>query len=170
VTDAAALLASDALILTDGGIETRLMFEMGVALPEPLESAALVGTDALREVYASYIAAAREHDLPVILGTPTFRAGARYAEAAGADVVEVNAAAARHHRALRDAAGPGAPVLIAGVLGPYGDAYTPAEAPTPRSRSATTPLRRPPWPTRASTSSSRRPSRPSTRRSAACGR
>jgi homocysteine S-methyltransferase len=129
VSDAAALLASDALILTDGGIETRLMFELGVALPEPLESAALVGTDALRDVYASYIAAARAHDLPVILGTPTFRAGARYAEAAGADVGEVNAAAVRHHRALRDAAGPGAPVLIAGVLGPYGDAYTPAQAP-----------------------------------------
>jgi homocysteine S-methyltransferase len=129
VSSAAALLASDALILTDGGIETRLIFELGVALPEPLESAGLIGTDVLREVYASYIAAARAHDLPVIIGTPTFRAGARYAEAAGVDVGEVNTAAVRHHQALREAAGPGSPVLIAGVLGPYGDAYTPAEAP-----------------------------------------
>jgi len=129
VSDAASLLGGDALILTDGGIETRLMFELGVALPEPLGSAGLVGTDALRDVYASYIAAARAHGLPVIIGTPTFRAGARYAEAAGDDVREVNAAAVRHHQALRDAAGPGPPVLIAGVLGPYGDAYTPEQAP-----------------------------------------
>jgi S-methylmethionine-dependent homocysteine/selenocysteine methylase len=126
---AAALLAGDALILTDGGIETRLTFELGVALPEPLGSAALVGTDELRAVYASYIAAARAHDLPVIIGTPTFRAGARYAEAAGVDVGEVNAAAVRHHQRLREEAGPGSPVLIAGVLGPYGDAYTPEQAP-----------------------------------------
>jgi homocysteine S-methyltransferase len=126
---AADLLGGDALILTDGGIETSLMFESGLALPEPLESAALVGTDAMRELYAGYIEAARACDLPVIIGTPTFRAGARQAEAAGADVREVNAAAVRHHQALRAAAGPGAPVLVAGVLGPYGDAYTPSEAP-----------------------------------------
>jgi homocysteine S-methyltransferase len=126
---AADLLAGDALILTDGGIETSLMFDSGLALPEPLESAALVGTDAMRELYAGYIAAARAFDLPVIIGTPTFRAGARYAEAAGVDVDAVNGAAVRHHQALRDAAGPGPAVLIAGVLGPYGDAYTPDEAP-----------------------------------------
>lgn len=129
MTAAVALLEGDALILTDGGIETRLMFDLGIALPEPLGSAGLVGTDGLREVYASYVAAARAHDLPVIIGTPTFRAGARYAAMAGVDVRDVNAAAVRHHLALREAAGPGAPVLIAGVLGPCGDAYTPAEAP-----------------------------------------
>ena len=128
-TGAAALLTGDALVLTDGGIETRLVYEMGVELPEPLQSAALVGTGALRELYVSYVEAARAHGLPVILGTPTFRAGARYAEAAGADVGEVNAAAVRHHLAIRDAAGDGPPILVAGVLGPRGDAYTPAEAP-----------------------------------------
>jgi homocysteine S-methyltransferase len=129
VSAAATLLSGDALILTDGGVETRLIYELGVALPEPLGSAGLVGTEELRAVYASYIAVARRHDLPVIIGTPTFRAGARYAEQAGVDVREVNAAAVRHHLALRDAAGPGSPVLIAGVLGPYGDAYTASEAP-----------------------------------------
>lgn len=126
---ATQLLTGDALILADGGIETRLMFELDVPVPEPLGSAGLIGTEALRAVYASYIEAARAYDLPVIIGTPTFRAGERYAAAAGVDVRAVNAAAVRHHRALREAAGPGTPVLIAGVLGPYGDAYTPSQAP-----------------------------------------
>lgn len=126
---AAELLTSGALVLTDGGIETRLVFDLGVALPEPLQSAALVGTDELHEIYASYVAAGRAHGLPVIIGTPTFRAGARYAAAAGADVDEVNAAAVGHHLAIREAAGDGPPILVAGVLGPMGDAYTPAQAP-----------------------------------------
>lgn len=130
--DAAALLTGGALVLTDGGIETRLVYEMGVELPEPLQSAALVGADALRELYVSYVEAARAHGLPVILGTPTFRAGARYAEAAGADVGEVNAAAVRHHLAIRAAAGDGPPILVAGVLGPQRDAYTPSETPGPQ--------------------------------------
>jgi S-methylmethionine-dependent homocysteine/selenocysteine methylase len=125
----ADLLGGDALVLADGGIETRLMFDHGLELPPHIQTAGLVGHPALREVYASYVAAAREHGLPVIIGTPTFRAGARYAEAAGADVVELNAAAVRHQMAIRDAAGDGPPILIAGVLGPYGDAYTPSEAP-----------------------------------------
>lgn len=125
----AELLRGDALVLTDGGIETRLMFDYGLALPAHIEATALVGHPAVREVYASYVAAAREHGLPVMIGTPTFRAGARYAEAAGVDVVEINAVAVRHHQAIRDAAGDGPPILIAGDLGPYGDAYTPSEAP-----------------------------------------
>ena len=44
------LLTGDALILTDGGIETRLMFELDVPVPEPLGSAGLIGTEALRAV------------------------------------------------------------------------------------------------------------------------
>jgi hypothetical protein len=65
-------------ILTDGGIETRLMFETDVPLPPYIEVAALVGDPVggpvLRRIYESYVAAARPSGLPVILGTPTFRA------------------------------------------------------------------------------------------------
>jgi homocysteine S-methyltransferase len=124
---AAEVLAGPGPVLTDGAIETCLMFDAGLELDADLQAAALVGTAPLRELYAGYVAAAREHRLPVVIGTPTFRAGARYAAAAGRDVAEVNAAAVEHHRALRVAAGDGPPVLIAGVLGPHGDAYTPAE-------------------------------------------
>jgi S-methylmethionine-dependent homocysteine/selenocysteine methylase len=124
---AAEVLAGDGLVLTDGGIETRIMFESDAELAPHVQAAGLVGHPALKEIYVSYVEAAREHGLPVVIGTPTFRAGARYAEEAGLDVVELNAAAVRHHRAIRDEAGEGPPILVAGVLGPYGDAYTPSE-------------------------------------------
>jgi homocysteine S-methyltransferase len=124
---AADVLTGSGPVLTDGAIETCLMFDFGLELDADLQAAALVGTDALRELYAGYVAAAREQRLPVVIGTPTFRAGARHAAAARRDVGEVNAAAVEHHRALRVAAGGGPPILIAGVLGPHGDAYTPAE-------------------------------------------
>lgn len=126
-TSAVSLLAGDALVLTDGGIETRIMFESDAELAPHVQAAGLVGHPALKAIYVSYVAAAREHGLPVVLGTPTFRAGARYAEEAGLDVRELNAEAVRHHQAMRDEAGDGPPILVAGVLGPYGDAYTPAE-------------------------------------------
>jgi S-methylmethionine-dependent homocysteine/selenocysteine methylase len=127
MSEAAQLLGGDALVLTDGGIETRLIFEAGLELPAQVEAAGLVGHPALRELYVGYVEAARAHGLPVIIGTPTFRAGARYAHSAGLDVVALNAAAVEHHRAIRAEAGDGPPILVAGVLGPYGDAYTPSE-------------------------------------------
>jgi homocysteine S-methyltransferase len=114
-------------VLTDGAIETCLVFDLGLELDADLQAAALVGTEELRDLYTGYVGAGREHGLPVVIGTPTFRAGARYAAAAGRDVAEVNAAAVEHHRALRLAAPDGPPILVAGVLGPHGDAYTPAE-------------------------------------------
>lgn len=124
---AAQLLAGDALVLTDGGIETRIVFETDLELAPHVEAAGLVGEPALKAIYVSYVEAARANDLPVVIGTPTFRAGARHADAAGRDVVELNAAAVRLHRTIRDEAGDGPPILVAGVLGPYGDAYTPSD-------------------------------------------
>jgi hypothetical protein len=62
------------LMLTDGGIETRVMFETDVELPEHVQVAALVGDPAggpvLREIYGSYTDAARSCGLPIVIGTP----------------------------------------------------------------------------------------------------
>ncbi len=70
------------LILTDGGIETRVMFETEVELPAHVQVAALVddpvGGPVLRQIYESYVAAARPFGLPVIIGTPTFRASLNF--------------------------------------------------------------------------------------------
>lgn len=124
-----------ASILTDGGIETRIMFEMGVPLPPHIQVAGLVrdpiGGPVLRRIYESYVAAARSFGLPVIIGTPTFRASPNFARQAGLDGAgatrRLNASAAAMHRGIRERSRPH-PVFVAGVIGPSGDAYTPGEA------------------------------------------
>ncbi|MDQ3913427.1 MAG: homocysteine S-methyltransferase family protein [Actinomycetota bacterium] len=123
------------LILTDGGIETRVMFEAEVPLPADVEVAALVdnpvGGPVLRRIYESYIAAARPFGLPVIIGTPTFRASLNFVRRAGlggAEAVrQLNTAAVAMHKDIRHRSEPH-PVYVAGVIGPSGDAYLPEEA------------------------------------------
>jgi len=130
-----AAVRSGALILTDGGIETRIMFEMDTALDPHIGVAALVGDPndrpVLRRIYESYVEAAQLHDLPVIIGTPTFRASRNFAQQTGlraeGAVRRLNACATAMHLDIRERSGHG-PVFVAGVIGPSGDAYTPKEA------------------------------------------
>jgi homocysteine S-methyltransferase len=134
VPDFAAAVARREPILTDGGIETRVMFETGFAMDPHVQVAAMVDDDEgrgiLEDVYRGYVAAARERDLPVVIGTPTFRASANFVHAAGrddGDVERLNSDAAELLWAIR-ASCRHEPVYIAGVLGPSGDAYTPGDA------------------------------------------
>lgn len=120
------------LILTDGGIETRIMFETNIELPAHVEVAALVddpsGDPVLRGIYTSYVEAARDHGLPLVIGTPTFRANLNYVRRAGLGGEEavryLNARAAAMHREIRARSGH-EQTYIAGVIGPSGDAYSP---------------------------------------------
>ena len=72
----------DASILTDGGIETRIVFQTDVPLPPHVQVAGLVkdptGGQMLCRIYESYVAAARSFGLPVIIGTATFRASLNF--------------------------------------------------------------------------------------------
>lgn len=129
-------VAEARVLLTDGGIETRLMFEDGISLDRPSGAAALLddaaGRAVLERIYASYLDAAA--DLPIIIGTPTFRAqGDRLAASGRSEpgaVASVNRDAVALHRALRAARPDGADrIFIAGVIGPKGDAFIAAEAP-----------------------------------------
>ena len=112
------------LMLTDGGIETRVMFETDVELPEHVQVAALVddpaGGPVLREIYDSYIDAARPCGLPVVIGTPTFRASLNFASRVGLGgeeaVRRLNRDAAMMLREIR-AGSNYRPVHIAGVIG-----------------------------------------------------
>jgi Homocysteine S-methyltransferase len=98
-----------ASILTDGGIETRIMFETDVPLPPYVQVAGLVkdpvGGPVLRRIYESYVAAARSFGLPVIIGTPTFRASLNFVRRAGLGGAEtvrrLNADAAAMHCQIR---------------------------------------------------------------------
>ena len=125
-------IESGAVVLTDGGIETEIMFRTGYDMDPDLQVGAMVldeeGGGLLRGLYRSYVAAAEPAQLPIVIGTPTFRASANFAAAAGrgGDVAEINRAAVAMHRGIADAAG--TEVFVAGVLGPARDAYTPADA------------------------------------------
>ena len=122
-------------ILTDGGVETRIMFETDIALDPHVGVAALVrdpiGGPVLRGIYEGYVEAAKLHSLPVVIGTPTFRASPNFTRQArlGGDeaVRRLNTDAAAMHRDIRERSGY-EPVFVAGVIGPSGDAYTPEDA------------------------------------------
>lgn len=130
-------VASGIPVLTDGAIETRVMFETPIAMDPDVQVAGLLGDRqgeaALREIYRSYLDAAAATGVPLVIGTPTFRASVNYTRRAGLGDIEavrrLNTAAAAFHQELIDCH-TGPPVWIAGVLGPAGDAYRPAEAPS----------------------------------------
>jgi S-methylmethionine-dependent homocysteine/selenocysteine methylase len=125
-------LESHPVVLTDGGIETEIMFRTAYEMDPDLQVGAMVldavGEELLRNLYGAYVGAAEPAGLPIVIGTPTFRASANFAAAAGREgaVTEINRAAVAMHRQLADAAT--TEVLVAGVLGPARDAYTPADA------------------------------------------
>ena len=74
------------LYLTDGGIETVLIFEEGLDLPLFAAFTLLddeAGTEALRRYYAPYLALAAAHGLGFVAETPTWRASPRWARELG---------------------------------------------------------------------------------------
>ena len=129
-----AAVRDGASILTDGGIETRIMFETDVAMDPHVGVTTLVGDPkggpVLRGIYESYVEAAKLHGLPVIIGTPTFRASPNFVRQAGLGgdeaVRKLNADAVAMHRDIKERSAH-EPVFVAGVIGPSGDAYTPEE-------------------------------------------
>jgi S-methylmethionine-dependent homocysteine/selenocysteine methylase len=115
------------LYITDGGMETTLIFHHGVDLPhfasfDLLKDAA--GRQLLRDYYASYVSLARELGVGLLLDTPTWRAnrdwGAKlgYSEEA---LEQVNRDAVSLVDELRGDGDP--PILVSGAIGPRGDGY-----------------------------------------------
>lgn len=123
-----------ALFLTDGGLETVLIFHEGIDLPEFAAFDLLkddAGTRSLRDYYRPYLALARERALGFVLESPTWRANPRWAKAIGYDLDELdtfNRRAIALLEQLRDEAGAGdGPIVISGCVGPHDDGYDPAE-------------------------------------------
>src|SRR5918997_3510617 len=81
------------LFLTDGGIETTLIFHRGLELPAFAAFVLLKdaeGTDELRRYYAPYLELARERGVGFVLESPTWRASPRWAEQLGYDRQELD--------------------------------------------------------------------------------
>jgi homocysteine S-methyltransferase len=126
-------LAGGRLFVTDGGLETDLIFNRGFDLPcfavFPLLDDA-VGMRALHDYFDGYIAIARDRGAGLVLDTPTWRANRDWGERLGYDgprLAEVNRRAVGLAAELRDASGLDAPVVINGTIGPRGDGYVPGE-------------------------------------------
>jgi S-methylmethionine-dependent homocysteine/selenocysteine methylase len=122
----------NSLFVTDGGLETTLIYHEGMDLPffaafDLLKTAA--GVDVLRRYFEVYVDVARRHGVGVVLETPTWRANPDWAEKLGYDE-------ARLADANRSGVGlllevrkrfesAKTPIVISGNLGPRGDGYRP---------------------------------------------
>jgi S-methylmethionine-dependent homocysteine/selenocysteine methylase len=120
------------LYLTDGGMETWLIFDAGFELPEfasfPLLDSE-EGLAALRAYYAPYIELARANDVGLVLDAPTWRASRRWGERLGygpAELEDVNRRGVAFLDDLRRGAGE-VQIVVGGCVGPSDDAYNPSE-------------------------------------------
>ncbi|HEY5769442.1 MAG TPA: homocysteine S-methyltransferase family protein [Terrimicrobium sp.] len=123
---------SDAIFLTDGGIETTLIFHEGFELPHFAAFDLLKdrpGYEALSKYFRTYAALARRYKVGFILESPTWRAnpdwGAKlgYSEEA---LAEANRKSIELLQEIRtDFETSETPAVISGCLGPRGDGYNP---------------------------------------------
>ncbi len=126
------LMQADRFFLSDGGLETYLIFDKGYELP--CFSAAVLldseqGRRDLVEYYERFVEIARQSGRGFILDAPTWRAGMAWAGPLGkpvSDVLQTNERAVGFVSEIRmrhetDSL----PILVNGLVGPSGDAYAP---------------------------------------------
>ncbi len=129
------------LFLTDGGLETTLIFHDKFELPFFAAFPLLrdpKGRAVMREYHVRYLKIARRQRLGFVLDSPTWRASSDWGERLGYSVgalARANKDAIGLMRELRDAfETTETPIVISGALGPRGDGYqagqlmSPAEA------------------------------------------
>jgi S-methylmethionine-dependent homocysteine/selenocysteine methylase len=122
------------LFLTDGGLETTLIFHQGIELPcfaafDLMRTAS--GKATLRGYYKRYLAIARAQRMGFVLEAPTWRANRDWGVRLGYSR-EALAAVNRECIELMDELrrsheDEGTPIVISGNLGPRGDGYDPGQ-------------------------------------------
>ncbi|HEX2565189.1 MAG TPA: homocysteine S-methyltransferase family protein [Acidimicrobiales bacterium] len=114
--------------LTDGGLETTLVFHQGLDLPD-FAAFPLLDSDggraALLSYYTPYLDLAERLGTGFVLDTPTWRANPDWGARLGYDAVGL---AAVNHRAVEfvtslAAQRPAVTAIVNGVVGPRGDGY-----------------------------------------------
>jgi len=123
-----------AVFLTDGGLETTLVFDDGLDLPDFAAFGLLddaTGRQALVRYYDGYAEIAVRSGVGIVLDTPTWRASADWAARQGfslEDLVRLNQDAVALLADVRSRhATPTTPVVISGCIGPRGDGYQAGE-------------------------------------------
>jgi homocysteine S-methyltransferase len=122
--------------ITDGGMETVLIFDYGLELPDFASFVLLddaEGAQALRSYYEKFLDIARERRAGIVLDTPTWRANADWGERLGYSaeaLADVNRRGVGLLEELRQDA-VGTELVISGCIGPRGDGYVVGETMTP---------------------------------------
>ena len=120
--------------VTDGGIETTLIFHRGLDLPLFAAFDLLkdeVGTEELRRYFEPYLGVAREHELGFVLESPTWRASPRWAAEIGYTAEELDGFNRRAIALMEEIRSvyesEVSPIVISGCIGPQDDGYNPSE-------------------------------------------
>ncbi|MEM1022771.1 MAG: homocysteine S-methyltransferase family protein [Myxococcota bacterium] len=132
----------DARLLTDGGLETTLVFHQGLELPlfaafHVLRSSE--GQDALKQYYRPYIEIAHAQSRGFVMDSATWRASQDWGERLGYSAAELdraNRSAVRLLFELRDEFEKDQPFVISGTIGPRGDGYVAGTGMTPSQSEA----------------------------------
>ncbi|HWJ63889.1 MAG TPA: homocysteine S-methyltransferase family protein, partial [Acidimicrobiales bacterium] len=127
---------ADGVYLTDGGLETDLIFLRGIDLPEfasfpLLDDPAMV--EVLRDYYRDYLRIGAEAGVGMVLESPTWRASSEWGALLGYDaarLADVNRRAIELLDELRTSDGAEG-VVLSGCIGPRGDAYVDLGSMTP---------------------------------------
>jgi homocysteine S-methyltransferase len=133
------MLEDDRRYVTDGGLETDLIFHHGVDLPEfasfPLIEQAQ-GRELLAQYYDGYADIARRAGVGLMLEAPTWRANPDWGERLGYDATALDRVSRDSisflherrdaHPELHDQG-----VLVGGMIGPRGDGYVAGDRLTP---------------------------------------
>jgi homocysteine S-methyltransferase len=131
-------LDGNRLFVTDGGLETELVFHDGIDL-EHFAAFPLLGQPdtlaRLRRYYDGYLDIARRHGAGFVMETPTWRANPDWADQLGYSPERLDAAnraaVALAEEIRADATADGITAVVSGCIGPRGDGYDPGTAMTP---------------------------------------
>ena len=120
------------LFLTDGGLETWLVYSQGFELRQFAAFPLLDdprGADALRTYFTPYIEIARTNGVGLVLDAPTWRASSHWGRLLGYDADQLIDFNKRAVALLEEIRGEAADVriVIGGCVGPNDDAYAPSE-------------------------------------------
>ncbi|MBT9317174.1 homocysteine S-methyltransferase family protein [Leptothoe spongobia] len=123
---------SDSIFITDGGLETVMLFQQGWDLPDFAAFTLMdrpLGTEALHNYFNTYGTLAKTYGMGLVLESPTWRASADWGSRQGYDaarLADVNRRAIALLQLTQTTYdSPHTPIVISGCIGPRGDGYSP---------------------------------------------
>ncbi|GEM_PF-24158 len=123
---------NEGFFLTDGGLETTLIFHEGLELPDFAAFHLLkddAGYEALRNYYNTYVVLARDYEVGLVLESPTWRSNPDWGKRLGYSESELAAANRKAIELLVEIRNQyetdTTPMVISGCVGPRGDGYNP---------------------------------------------